>query len=354
MTISFVVALLAIVSAQGTPTYESCVRTYQAGMTDLAIAGLQARSVDGGLGTDVDRWIASARRTRRPADLEASLLLHTELFFVTWEATFPPARAAGYAPQLSAQAVVLRRLHAELVSYDARTPFLRSWYLLWESFMQGHNGLELTVYGDYLDTAVRAFSDDSEVLLAAGTHFEMVWWSAYDNPQRHPTFAAGAATPHLRVARDWFRKALAAPHPLEEARLRLGRALLALGDVEAAATELGRVHAASSDRSLRYLSALLLGAVSERRGDLDAAAASYDEAAALVASPQSARLASAYVAHLRGERTVAADAVMAALANRSDDYDPWWSYTWGYSLQFERLRQFARELVKAGALGSAR
>ncbi len=103
-----------------------------------------------------------------------------------------------------------------------------------------------------------------------------------------------------------------------------------------------------------FSSSLLLGAVSERRGDLDAAAASYDEAATLVASPQSARLASAYVAHLRGRRTDAADAVMTALANRSDDYDPWWSYTWGYSIQFERLRRFARELVKAGAIGSER
>jgi tetratricopeptide (TPR) repeat protein len=353
MTISFVVTLLTIVSAQSTPTYESCVRTYQAGMTDRAIADLQARNAEG-LDQDVDRWMASARRARRPADLEAALMLHTELFFVTWDVTFPPARVAGHSPKLVAQSDLLRRLHAELISFGSRTPFLRTWYLLWESFLQERSAVELTWYGQYLDAAVHAFPDDAEVLLAAGTHFEMVWWSAHDNPQRHPTAASGSATAQLRVARDWFRKAVSVPRPVEEARVRLGRVLLALGDIDGAASALRPVHDSSTDRGLRYLTALFLGAVYERRGDLDAAAKSYAEAATLVPSPQSARLASAYVSHVRGDRSEAADTVVTALADRSDYYDPWLLYTRGYSLQLGRLRKVARDLVKAAANGSGR
>ena len=353
MTRSFVVSMLvalAIVSAQDKPTYESCVRAYQAGMTDRAIRDLQR--IDNNLAKEVDRWVDSARRARRPADLEAALLLHTELFFVTWQATFPPARL--FSSKLNAQTVVLRRLHADLVSYDSRTPFLRTWYLLWESFMQVHAALEPADFGEHLGIAVRAFPDDSEVLLAAGTHFEMRWWLDSDNPQRHATSAPGTAAQNLRVARDWFRKAAAVPHPIAEVPLRLGRVLMALGEVDAAAVELRRMQGASHDPGLRYLSMLLLGAVAERRGDLDAAAASYNEAATLVPFPQSARLASAYVSHVRGSRTEAADAVVTALANQSDDYDPWWLYTRGYSLQFDRLRQSARGLVKAASTGSNR
>jgi tetratricopeptide (TPR) repeat protein len=345
-----VLVSLTIVSTQSPPTYESCVRAYQAGQTDRAISDLQ--SVDKNLAKEVDRWVESARRARRPADLEAALLLHTELFFVTWEATFPPARLVS--PKLYAQTVVLRRLHAVVVSYDSRTPFLRTWYLLWEAFMQVHSALEPADYGEHLGIAVHAFPDDSEVLLAAGTHFEMRWWAAYDNPQRHPTAATGSAVQNLRVARDWFRKATAAPHPVAEAPLRLGRVLLALGEIDAAAAELRRVQSSSTGRGLRYLSTLLLGAVFERRGDLDAAAAAYDEAATLVPVPQSARLASAYVAHVRGHRTDAADAVVTALTNRSDDHDPWDVYTRGYSIQFDRLRQSARGLVKAASTGAER
>jgi tetratricopeptide (TPR) repeat protein len=344
-----VLVWLAIASTQGTPTYESCVRAYQAGLTERALADIQARSVDNSFDKDVDQWIASARRTRRPADLEAALLLHTELFFVTWDATFPPALAAGYSSSLSAQAALLRRLHGELVSYGSQTPFLRTWYLLWESFMQVHSALESTAYGDYIGIALHAFPDDSEVLLATGDHFEMRWWSADDNPQRHPTFATGSAAQNLRVARDWFRKAVSAPRPVEEARVRLGRVLLALGDVEGAVSALRPVHDSSSDPGLRYLAALFLGAVYEQRGDLGAAAKSYAEAATLVPSPQSARLASAYVSHLRGDRSGAADTVVTALADRSDYYDPWLLYTRGYSLQFGRLRKSARDLVKAAA-----
>jgi tetratricopeptide (TPR) repeat protein len=345
---------LTLVSAQSSPTYESCVRAYQEGMTERAIADLQARSDDNNLARDVDRWVEAARRARRPADLEAALLLHTELFFVTWDNTFPPARASGYAPKLRAQADVLRRLHAELVSYDARTPFLRTWYLLWESFLQVRSAFELAQYGDHLATAVRAFPDDAEVLLAAGAHFEMRWWLDNDNPHRQPAPAGGGAAQNLRVARDWFGKAAAVPHPIAEIPLRLGRVLLALGEVDAAAIELRRAQGASKDPGLRYLSTLLLGAVAERRGDLDAAAAAYAEAATLVPFPQSARLAAAYVSHVRGQRTDAANAVVAALGNRSNDYDPWWLYTRGYSLQFDRLRQSARGLVKAAAAASGR
>jgi tetratricopeptide (TPR) repeat protein len=356
MTTAFVASMLvalATVSPQGQPTYESCVRAYQAGMIERAIADLQARSDDNNLAREIDRWVEAARRARRPTDLEAALLLHTELFFVTWDNTFPPARASGYAPKLRAQADILRRVHAELVAYDARTPFLRMWYLLWESFLQLRSAFELAQYGDHLAAAVRAFPDDAEVLLAAGTRFEMRWWLDNDNLQRHPA-AAASDVQDLRVARDWFGKAAAVPHPIAEVPLRLGRVLLALGEVDAAAIELRRAQGAAKEPGLRYLSTLLLGAVAERRGDLDAAAAAYAEAATFVPFPQSARLAAAYVAHVRGQRTDAANAVVAALGNRSNDYDPWWLYTRGFSLQFDRLRQSARGLVTAAATASGR
>jgi len=356
MTRLFLILLvpLTIAAAQPAPPYERCVSDYQSGSIERAVTCLRSQRFDQGLNDDVERWIESARQIKRVADVEAALFLHTEVFFVTWDATFPPARAPGLSQPLFAQARVIRVLHQALVSLgDHRSAALRTWYLLWESFVQARSAIDLTEYGNYLDDAVRAFPQDAEVLLAAGSHYELRWWSAYDNPQRQPN-GGNKGADELRSARDWFRKGIVAPGPFNETRLRLGRVLLMLGDVDEAETELRRVQSMSNEPGLLYVAALLLGDIAQRRGDLEAAAASYEAASKLVPVAQSARLASAYVRHLRGNRKEAAEAVVSALSNQAEDYDPWWLYAGGYSLQFDRLLRLARESVRGASTGAIR
>ena len=67
---------------------------------------------------------------------------------------------------------------------DARTPFLKSWYLLWESFRHVHANQPIPTDLDFMPAALAAFPNDSRVLLAAGSRYELAWWISLENAQR--------------------------------------------------------------------------------------------------------------------------------------------------------------------------
>ncbi len=100
----------------------------------------------------ITRWIDGARAANRRADLQGVLLLITEAMMAIWatDDPFPFGRLAPYM-------IPFQRLHVELKEMDARTPFLKTWYLLWESFRQVHANQPIPTDLDFIPAALAAF-----------------------------------------------------------------------------------------------------------------------------------------------------------------------------------------------------
>jgi tetratricopeptide (TPR) repeat protein len=338
---------LAPVRVQPT-SYVDWLRAYRNGEYDKARDAVVKLSADEEFARGMSECIDKARRARDKGSLEAALLLHSEIVFVGWNELDPGTNTLPGLVSLNTHLAAVDAVHSALTRIDPRGEFLRSWYLLWESYRQGHIYSTLPAQFDYLDVALRAFPEDPELLLAAGSRQELRWWVMADNPQRHPEGDAGTGEGQLRTAAAHLQKSVATrgPNPvLVEARLRLGRVLLALDRVDAAEEQLRLAEASAGDPVLKYLSHLFVGEVHERRGDLAAAAASYASAISLVPVPQSARIAAAHVAHATGQRAAAAKSVGAALSEPSKDADPWWWYIRGQIWHFEFDLERSRSLL---------
>lgn len=126
--------------------------------------------------------------------------------------------------------------------------------------------------------------------------------------------------------------ALALDPTLHEARLRVGRLLLAMGALVQAEPHLEAVDRLSADNRHRYLARLFLGRLAERRDRQDDAARFYARAIACWPDSQAARLALARVLERESGPAAARPLVAATLAaaRRLDRAaDPWWLYPFG-------------------------
>jgi hypothetical protein len=228
---------------------------------------------------------------------------------------------------------------------DAKTSFLRSWYLLWESFRQVHVNQSIPFELDFLADALDAFPNDSQMLLAAGARHQLTWRMSLENAQRDPDGEPPSLRKLLMEARSYLRRSLKANAKESEARLRLVDVLLELNDLEDVAGLLSGHNWPADGPTFEYLARLFEGDLHERRGDRPAAAAAYDRAIGLAAVPQSAQVARAHIAHLEGQRAQAAALVTPALANRDDRMDPWWPYIRGQAWRFESYVKLAHATV---------
>ncbi len=285
-------------------------------------------------------WLVSARRARRVADIQVVLMLYTESALDG----FSEGLTLGLRSWFGQQAAI-HHIVGTLRSLGPATPFMRAWYLLWESLEQG-SGIRTTTNGtEYLRFAIEDFPDDPEVLLAAGSREEMRWWNWSANPQRRPS-GGDTSDKRLQTAADWLRRSLAADPLPPEPRLRLGRVLFLLGDIQTAETELRRSTSESIEPGFRYLGFLFLGDLLERRGDHASAATAYRSAIGLVPGDQSARVAAAQLAHKEARRAEAAQEIGRALARPPTSSDPWWLYTRGQWWRLEQRLAAARALVR--------
>ena len=189
---------------------------------------------------------------------------------------------------------------------DARTPFLKTWYLLWESFRHVHGNQPIPTELDFMPAALAAFPSDARVLLAAGSRYELAWSMSLENAQRDLEREPFGVTKLLTTARDYLRRSLAADSGEGEARLRLAHVLLELNELSSVAPILSSHDWTPDGPAFEYLARLFEGDLHERKGDRAAAAAAYDRAIALVDAPQSALVAKAHLAHLDGRRAEAA------------------------------------------------
>jgi len=330
-------------------SYENLIGLYRKGAFERAVSELRFVSV-----ADIDEqvmtdWARVARREERRDDLAAALMLHSEVLFE--EAASDPVRLrSNVAVRKHNQ--VLDAIHQQLRGYSRNTPILRTWYLLWEAFRQGFSMSGNVPLSDHLDEGLSAFPEDADMLLTAGARHELIWWGVAQNPQRDPDGNSRAAQGSLNEARRYLRKSVDANPKAIEARIRLGRVLMLLGDLDAAGEQL-TANSQSGQPAFEYLRLLFLGDLRERQNDPAGAMVAYEEAIGLTPSPQSARLAAAQVSHGMGRRSDAARIATQAMNTKRDENDPWWGYQRGQWWRIGYYMKVGRGLV-VNAKGSTR
>jgi tetratricopeptide (TPR) repeat protein len=336
--------------APAAASYDDLVRLYRSGAFERAASELRSRPM-----TPVDEramldWCRTARRADRHEDLAAALMLHTEVIL---------DEVADNPRQIHGNTIV--RLHDSLISsvhqrlrgISRTAPALRSWYLLWESFRQGFFISGTMPLSDYLDTALAAFPDDHDLLLAAGSRYEQLWWNSQRNPLRDPSAGPRTGIAMLDDARRYFVRSIAVEPKSIEAHIRLGRTLTLIGKIDEAGEHLtGR--ALSGIPPYEYVRLLFLGDLHERQGNHGGAATAYEEAIGLTPAAQSARLAAAQLSHRVGRRSDAARGALQAMDTPASEADPWWVYPRGQWWHFRSYLNRSRALVAASSAGSVK
>jgi hypothetical protein len=316
------------------------VKLYRTGAVDDAVAELRTLLASNDGQRVINRWIERASDRNRREDLEAALLLVTEAVIRLWKVDDPyPERL------LTPYMGPFRKLHLTLSQMSARSPFLKAWYLLWESFRHVQVNHPLPRELDYLDEALAAFPNDAEILLAAGSREELNWSMSLENAQRDPDVQPFGVTKILMAARDLLRRSLAADPDESEARLRLAHVLLELNELKPVPDVLMKHDWTPDGLVFEYLARLFEGDFYERSGNRKGAAAAYERASALAVVPQSALLAQAHVAHLEGRREDGARLTVEAFSANRVESDPWWIFVRGLAWRFDAYLKAARAMV---------
>jgi tetratricopeptide (TPR) repeat protein len=168
-------------------------------------------------------------------------------------------------------------------------------------------------------------------LFYAGVLHE-TWASSSDqNIQLPPTGKVlyGSREKELKLARQFFEKAVAIHPGFAEAHLHLGRVTGLLGDHQKAHTELQKAAATLGDPQLLYYASLYLGYEFEALSQAGEARDQYEHAAVLYPAAQSPLFALSQLAHSTGdpERALAAlQRVFALQPGKRPNGDPWWNY----------------------------
>ncbi len=208
-------------AATADPAYDELLNVYRSGAIDRAVnefdALLSPKEWEQQTApyVRIDTWILRAELRNRRTDLEAMFLLCTEAILRAWPPQSPyPIKGFTYS-------ALLARLHGALRAMNPQSPFLKTWYLLWESYRQVQIHVIWKGWPDYLDEALAAFPDDAQVLLAAGARQELAWWMLPENAARDLGRGRSEGGDLLTAGRDYLRRSVAADPKEPEARLRL-------------------------------------------------------------------------------------------------------------------------------------
>jgi hypothetical protein len=262
--------------------------------------------------------------------VEAAMLLHVDAGFIS---------AAGME-------IKLGRLHhrvAERLLADARTVY-DSWQpgltlpgCLPPRPMSGRDFDVLLATGllavwdrpgaaPYAARAARGAPNDAEVLLVAGcaqesqASLDEIWGRS------------GVAQRRLADAERLFQRAVDRNPGLTEARLRLGRVMSLRGWTTAAEAMLSDLAHTAADPRQRYLAALFLGWVYERRHRVAEAEAAYRLAVETLPTAQTSRVALAALLDRGGDATLAPPILLPDVegsSSKAEGEEPWAAYLSG-------------------------
>jgi len=270
-----------------------------------------------------------ARRNFAPV-LARTAVLHTDIA-VSESLALAASDRLGFAPKASLHFGVAMALIDELRLRDRRSRLPREWYVAVGAFLQEHR--DIVSGGLFLNRALSFFPNDAQLATMSGALNEFLASSAvqdtlgfrYDPRFRSVRFDDERG--YLRSARADLRRAIDADPSNVEARVRLGRVLIRLGDYQQALSSLAPGVDAKAPPRLRYYAWLFNGQAHESLGHLEDARNAYRQAAALFPNAPSAMIASAALAWRSGEQPESAAVVSRALSTASRTAsDPWDEY----------------------------
>jgi hypothetical protein len=224
-----------------------------------------------------------------------------------------------------------RVLHWDLGRYlldfvepgPANDEMARTWYRAAAAYMLSDGRLADAEL--HLEAALLVFPRDQYLHFFSGALHE-----AYSAPsvQAAGSRLVAPEKQQLKEAAHFYSKALGLDPTLVEARMRLARCNVRLGDYSKASSDLGLVLDTPGDPVVLYLASMALGEEEQRQGKPDFARRLYQRAADLFPRAQSPRLALAELSREAGNRASAVKSVMLAIEPGAidDDADPLWRY----------------------------
>jgi tetratricopeptide (TPR) repeat protein len=331
--------------------YLTALASYRAG--DLAAAFRKLQELDESEVTEITRRLMRpdvAGGSSWPKLLTAAILLHTEAFLIREEAGRSPF---GDVYLLTAHSLVRRLLALAREGQpgvgEAERMLARDWYLLLASAQ--HGSVDVGRSRAFLEEALKFFPKDAHLTLALGADHEMLsdrtagYVTYFDTEGRFRRLSEVDADDELAEAIRYMERAVALDPKDVEGRLRLGRLLYRRGDLDWAAQELDAARQLTSQDELRYLALVFRGMVESARGQYERADGFYTAALRLIPTAQSAAIAKAETAYLRGRVGEAAATIQATLQQAKKD-DPWWVYMIGEWWHLEHRLGWIRKYVQ--------
>jgi tetratricopeptide (TPR) repeat protein len=206
--------------------------------------------------------------------------------------------------------------------------WVRQWYRTRLAFMLSQQHFDAIE----AERGVALFPNDIEVLFLAGVVHETLSSAAVQEPFRksddlRDSVRMKSSKGELGEAEDLLRRAVKREPGFAEARLHLGRVLLAQEDYKAAVTELTQALSSIRNETLQYYGRLFLGQAAAESGDTVRARTALEGALQLAPSAQSPLLALSQLAYSRGD-VAEASARLARVAEPASPEldDPWWLY----------------------------
>jgi tetratricopeptide (TPR) repeat protein len=206
--------------------------------------------------------------------------------------------------------------------------WVRQWYRTRLAFMLSQQHFD----AGEAERGAALFPDDPEVLFLAGALHETLASASVQEPLRkserlRDSVRVRPSKSELGVAEGLLRRALKRDPGFAEARLHLGRVLLAQEEYKAALPELAQAASSIRNETLQYYGQLFLGRAAAETGDAGRARAAFERASQLAPAAQSPLLALSQLAYSRGD-VAAAAALLARVAELPslEKDDPWWFY----------------------------
>ena len=185
----------------------------------------------------------------------------------------------------------------------------------------------------YFDDAVKAFPQDPEILLAAGTLFEWSGAPHFGEPR------------HLRKAEKLYERACRLDPNDAVAQLRYGTALWKRRQWEKAATPLRHVLELATDDELAFRAHIALGRIAMLEGNHQEAIAHFRAAREAKPEWQVGSLALSHALHVAGARDESRLELERGLDIAWTDTFGWWSWETGLIKRFGPLLESMRDEV---------